>query len=225
MFRQFFLFMKITSIQKQQKAKSRYNIYVDGEFAFGLYKDTITDYGLRVNDELNEMLLNEIKESDELIYGKKTAFEFLAYKARSKKEVYDKLKTRNISEKSIIKVLDYLEQLKYIDDETYIKTFLSGLSGKPSGRKMMLHKLLKKGINKELAERVLNDILNDKSDYDNGKKLLLKYVPKIKSKDFYEIKKKCFTYLMSRGFEYETVNLLLNSELDFMNESTERKQS
>lgn len=214
--------MKITSIQKQQKAKSRYNIYVDGVFAFGLYMDTITDYGLRVNDELSEKLLNEIKESDELNYGKKTAFEYLAYKARSKKEVYDKLKARKISEKSIIKVLDYLEQLKYIDDETYVKSYLvSGLSGKPSGRKMVLHKLLKKGINKELAEKVINEILNDNSDYDNGKKLLLKYIPKIKNKDAYEIKKKCFTYLMSRGFEYETINLLLNSELDLINKRPE----
>ena len=207
--------MKITSIQKQQKAKARYNIHVDGEFAFGLYKDTITDFGLRVNDELSEKQLSEIKESDEFIFGKKTAFEFLAYKARSKKEVCDKLRSKKISEKSIIRIIDYLEELKYIDDKAYIKSYLDSVqSGKPSGKKMLIHKLQKKGIDKELAEAFLYGYLNDNAEYDNAKMLLHKYFPKIKQKDFYEIKKKCFSYLISRGFDYDTINLLWNSEFE-----------
>lgn len=207
--------MKITKIEKQKKAVNRYNVFIDGEFAFGLYKDTITDFGLRVNDELNEKQFSEIRDSDEFNFGKKTAYDYLSYKARSKKDVYNKLKEKKISEKSIKKIIDYLEDLKYIDDKSYAKIYLeTGLSGKPAGKKLLLLKLLKKGIDKELAEEVLNENLNDEAETENAKKLLLKYIPKIKQKDKYEIKKKCFTYLMSRGFDYETINLLLDSELE-----------
>lgn len=207
--------MKITEIKKQQKGKDRFNIFIDGNFAFGLYKDTIADFGLRVNDDLSETRISEIKEIDEFNFGKKAAFDFLSYRQRSRKEVYDKLKLKKISEHTISKILLFLENLNYVDDRVFTKSFIaSAASGKPSGKKLILQKLLKKGIDKNLAESILNENYNEMTEYENAKILLLKYLPKIRQKENYEIKKKCFAYLASRGFDYETINILLNSELN-----------
>jgi regulatory protein len=55
--------MKITRIEKQIKFKNRYNIFLDGEFAFGLYDDTILKFGLRTNDELSDEIIRSDQES------------------------------------------------------------------------------------------------------------------------------------------------------------------
>ena len=62
--------MIITSIEEQKK-KGRFNIFLDGEFAFGLYKETIYDFGLRVKDNLTEEKVRELKSYDEINFGKK----------------------------------------------------------------------------------------------------------------------------------------------------------
>ena len=96
--------MKITAIEKQKK-EGRYNIYLDGEFAFGLYKESIFDFGLRVNDELDENKITEIRECDETGFGKKVAYGFLNFKQRTEKEVRKKLKEKKISPKSTDKII------------------------------------------------------------------------------------------------------------------------
>ena len=102
--------MKITKIEVQKKDKHRYNIFLDGSFAFGLYEDSVLKYGLRTKDELDEKKIKEMREFDEFGYGKKAAYSFLAYKPRSKKELVKKLKQKKISDKIIEDIIKILEK-------------------------------------------------------------------------------------------------------------------
>lgn len=205
--------MIITKIEKQKKGNNRYNIFLDGEFAFGLYKDTIADFGLRVNDLLDEFRIARIKESDEFNFSKRTAFKYLSYKSRSKKDVYKKLKEKKISDETIRKVISYLEEQKFLDDRAYAKMFVqSQLLNKPIGKKTLTIKLMQKGFDKELIEEILENNFSEETEIENAKKLLKKYSLKIKSEDPFKKRKKSFAYLVSRGFDYEIVNRLLDSE-------------
>ena len=106
--------MKISKIQKQKK-ENRYNIFLDEEFAFGIYKDTVLKFGLRTKDELSEEKINEIKNYDEYFAGKRIALRFLSYRQRSEREVRDKLKSKRISKNNIDKIKN--EVLELLDEE------------------------------------------------------------------------------------------------------------
>lgn len=203
--------MKITKIEKQKKDRHRYNIFLDGEFAFGLYEDSVLKYGLRTGDGIDESKAIEMKEFDEFGFGKKVAYSFLAYKQRSKKELTKKLKQKKISDKSIDKIIDLLEKQKYLDDRSYARNYLENkLSSKPVGKRLAKLKLSEKGIDKELIETTVSEGYSDNKEIELASKLLEKFEKRVKYKDIAEKKNKCYRYLISKGFDYETAGRVLN---------------
>lgn len=204
--------MKITRIEKQIKFKNRYNIFLDGEFAFGLYDDTILKFGLRTNDELSDEIIDQIKKHDEFNYGKFIAYSFLSYKQRSKSEIIKKLKAKKISDNVIENIVNVLTEQKYINDHNYAKLYLeSKLMSKPIGKRLLKLKLYEKGIDKEVSEKVIDENYNEEIELESAEKLLEKYAKKVRGKNDFEKKKKCFSYLISRGFDFETANKALKN--------------
>lgn len=205
--------MVITKIEKQKKNKERYNISIDGEFAFGLYEDSLVKYGLRSGDELTPEKIKEMQEYDEFGYGKKVAYSFLAYKQRSKKELVKKLKLKKISDDSIEKITELLEKQKYLNDGIYAVNYIEDkLNSRPIGKRLAKLKLSKKGIDKELIEATLEKIYTEDTETEYAEKVLEKYVKKVKYKNEADKKNKCYKYLISKGFDFDTVKRVLGIE-------------
>ena len=202
--------MKITKIEVQKKDKHRYNIFLDGSFAFGLYEDSVLKFGLRTEDELDEKKIKEMREFDEFGYGKKAAYSFLAYKPRSKKELVKKLKQKKVSDKIIDDIIELLEKQKYLDDKIYAKSYLEDkLNSKPIGRRLAKLILFEKGIDKELIESTIDENYSEDKEFELAKKLMEKFEKKVKYKDPADKKNKCYRYLISKGFDYETAGRVL----------------
>lgn len=203
---------KITSIEPQ-KRKDRYNIYLDGEFAFGADKDTIYHYGLRKNDELGEDKTKEIKDYDEFNFGKKVAFHFLNYKPRTEKEIRKKLKEKKISENNSDRVINTLKDLKYLDDNQYAKLYLEEkLSNNPKGKRLISMKLTEKGISKEIISNVIGSQYDEEKEIKKAKELLAKYLKKVRAKSEMDKKQKCYRHLLSKGFDFDIVKTVCNIE-------------
>lgn len=210
--RVFVLNMTITKINKQKKEKGRYNIFLDGDFAFGIFEDTLVKFGLRKGDEIDEKKIDEIKSFDEFNYGKKIAYEFMSYKQRSRKDVWKKLRKKKISETTILNVLALLEEQKYLNDESYAKNYLEEkLASKPMGKRLAKQKLFEKGIDKEIVEKTLAENFENNTEHKLAADLLKKYMKKkLKYKNETDKRNKFFRYLLSRGFEYETAADVIN---------------
>ena len=202
--------MKVTKIEAQKKDKHRYNIFLDGSFAFGLYEDSVLKYGLRTEDELDEKKIMEMREFDEFGYGKKAAYSFLAYKPRSKKKLVKKLKQKKVSDNIIDDIIELLEKQKYLDDKTYAKSYLEDkLNSKPIGRRLAKLKLFEKGIDKELIETTIDENYTEDKEFELASKLMEKFEKKVKHKDPADKRNKCYRYLISKGFDYETAGRVL----------------
>jgi regulatory protein len=202
------MIMRITGVEQQKKDKNRYSIYLDGEFQFGLYDDTLLKYGLRTGDKLDENKINEIRLYDEYNYGKKIAYSYLSYKQRSRKEIEKKLKSKKISLPSIEKIIDWFTELKYINDDAYAKMLIEGkLRRKPIGKRMLEQKLKLAGIGKESAERAIKENYSKETELKKASELLEKYIKKTRFKNGQDIKGKCYKYLISRGFDGETAQM------------------
>lgn len=204
--------MTITSIEEQKK-KGRYNIFLDGEYAFGLYKETIYHFGLRTKDELDDKKIEELKSYDEINFGKKVAYRFLNFKPRSEKEVRTKLKGHKLSDESIDKILDSLKEFKFINDEQYAKMYIeSRVSLKPEGRRSLKIKLAQKGIGKETSEKTVEENYTEETEFHKALDLVTKYKKKVKAKTPIEKKQKCYRHLLSKGFSYDLINRVLKVE-------------
>lgn len=204
--------MIITSIEEQKK-KGRYNIFLDGEYAFGLYKETIYHFGLRTKDELDEKRIEELKSYDEINFGKKVAYRFLNFKPRSEKEVRSKLKSHKLSDTSIDTIIDSLKEFKFINDEQYAKMFIeSKINLKPEGRRSLKMKLSQKGIEKETSEKTVEENYSEETEFQKAYDLFIKYNKKVKAKTPLEKKQKCYRHLLSKGFSFDLINRVLKIE-------------
>jgi Uncharacterized protein conserved in bacteria len=207
--------MLITLIERQKKKRGRYNVFLDDEFAFGASEDTLMKFGLRKNDNLSDETVEKIKDYDELSVAKDKAIKFLAYKSRTEKELRTKLKSLKISESNIRKVIDLMIHLKYLDDASYVKTYLeNNLSNKPAGKRMLRIKLAQKGIGKELIDEVLEEKYDEETETEKARELFVKYSKKVRGKTDYDKKRKCFQYMLSRGFDYDIVKSVVNANDD-----------
>jgi len=193
--------MIVTSIEKQKK-KGRYNLFLDGEFAFGIYEDTLVKYSLRKNDALSGEKINEIKDYDEFNYGKKVAYDYLGYSQRSEKELRLKLKQKKISSANLEKVIQFFMSHKFLNDEGYAVSFIRNeIMKKPSGKRLIYKKMIQKGIDKEIIEKVLAEEYPDESEC--ALNLLEKYSRKFKKEIPLKQKQKAYNHLLSRGFDFD----------------------
>ena len=80
---------RITAIEPQQKNPQRVNIYLDGEFAFGLA--VVVAAWLKVGQELGEEKIASLKMQDEREVTYQKALHFLSYRPRSSAEVRQNL--------------------------------------------------------------------------------------------------------------------------------------
>ena len=207
--------MKITKIEQQIKDKTRYNIYIDGEFAFGLYDTSLLEFQITSNIELEEKEVEKIRAFDEFLYGKRLAYNYLAYKPRTEKEVRTKLKFKKISESSCDKVIEDLQRLKFIDDSKYARNYVEMKSrSKGMGRNMLFMKMIQKGLNKEKIDESLKESFSTETEISSGVSLIRKYAKKHKLKTKDELRNKAFRYMVSRGYSYDVIEMIMKYYLD-----------
>jgi regulatory protein len=128
------------------------------------------------------------------------AFLLLKYRLRSKKEITSRLKKKGYSLSVIEKVIKYLEENGYINDETFAYQFVTCCLEKGWGKRKIEFYLKKLGISDELIENALNkeDVFRDKLREIIDKRI--KYY-KNKKNPYQKILK----YLLSKGFEYQDI--------------------
>jgi regulatory protein len=204
----------ITSIEKQKKAKNRWNVFVDGEFFCGLYADTILKYGLHVNNDYSKTVLNEIKDYDEYIFGKDIALNYLSYRIRTVSELKKKLKEKKVSVKTTEKILKYLEESGLINDEEFARVLIEDrIKRKPVGIRVLKQKLYEKGVPKQIGEKVLENVFNNVDEKQLALINFKKLYPKIKDKEKQVQKKKTYEYLTRKGFGYDVISEIVYEEL------------
>ncbi len=189
--------MIITDIKKQVKDTERYSVYIDNKFVFGLSGIDVLYYRLKTGSEISQEKYTEILENVIYEKAKNTAVKFLGYRARSKKELKDKL-IADYSEDITNRVISMLEKYGYVNDEEYAKAYVKDcLNLKGWGQKRIALELTKRGIDKNIIVKALPE--ENTEQLELIEKLLLKRLKGNTNIDFKE-KKKHFDYLARRGF-------------------------
>jgi regulatory protein len=198
---------KITRIEQQKKKKNRVNIYIDGDFYSGLYKDTVIKFHLYENKEITPSEIDQIKEFEDFAAAKEKAINYISYRERSKKEIEDYLKNKEIEEVIIQKVLSDLEKADLVNNQKFASTWVKDRNkNNPKGNFALKMELKEKGINDSEIEKILQSVDEKKNALKVFEKAVRKYGKKKNAKE------KISQYLQRRGFHIQTILEVLREE-------------
>ncbi|HWQ05422.1 MAG TPA: RecX family transcriptional regulator [Longilinea sp.] len=192
---------RITALKAQKRNPNRINVYLDGEFAFGLAR--IVAAWLQVGQTINDDKIHALQSQDanEVAYQK--AIHFLSYRPRSEDEIRRKLNKDGFSEEISEAILERLREAGLVSDRNFARGWVeSRNASKPRGRHALTAELHRKGISGEIIQETLAGT-DDESDlaYRAG----LRYANRLSQAEWDTFRTRLTAFLGRRGFSYGTI--------------------
>lgn len=190
--------LTITGLTPQKKDKERINVYLNGEFAFGLSLMAATN--LSIGQVLKPDEVEALKAADEVERAKASAYRYLSYRPRSITELKRQLVNKGYKETTVDQVIDRLSELELIDDMAFARYWVEQRETfKPRGRRALRYELYQKGIDRQIVDMVVAEVDETVSAKKAARKKA-KLWRELPEEQFYE---KLGNYLKRRGFSYE----------------------
>lgn len=192
--------MKVTALKLQTRNKTRVNVFLDGEFAFGLAK--ILALPLRIGQELGEAQVERLQTADAEEQAHERAVRLIARRPRSETEVRQRLQKAGVAAPVIAVVLDRLRNSKLLDDEAFAKFWVENRTTfRPRSKRALQMELKRKGV----STAALDDALQETNDTQAAYALAQKRAQRLASLPAPDFRRKLSDYLARRGFDYEIV--------------------
>ena len=215
--------MKITSINPQKK-NDRFNIFVDGEFAFGISAETRFMKQLEVGKHLSEGQISRLIETDQIERLLQMSLKFLSFRPRSEKEVrnyllrkgrigeIEKSDTEKTQyEKSVEKVVQKLKNLDQINDKEFASWLVEQRKRfRPRGNRLIKAELAQKGIDKDIINEIAEEN-NQESEEELAIKAAQKKYTSYKKLNTNEFRTRLGQYLARRGFDWGTIKKVVDT--------------
>ena len=103
----------ITALRQQTRNPNRVNVFLDGEFAFGLTK--IVAAWLQLGQSISSEKIDELRSEDEVEQAYQRSLNFISYRPRSTMEVQRNLRKHKISKELIETVIYRLQEKKILE--------------------------------------------------------------------------------------------------------------
>lgn len=197
--------MIITKLEPVTKTK--YKVYVEGEFAFVLYKGELSRYHIKENGEITKEIIAEIKETILVKRAKLRAMHLLNDMARTESQLRQKLLQNGYPEDVVDVAVNYVKSFGYINDEAYIRNFIESKKERKSRREIAAL-LGQKGLKGELSDRLMEEVFEEHTDRDAIYEILRKKRWNFEASDEKE-KQKIYGYLVRKGFRYEDIRQVI----------------
>lgn len=197
--------MTVTRIEAVTKTK--YKVYLDGKFAFVLYKGELSRYGITVDQEISDNVYNEIVNVVLVKRAKLRAMHLLNDMGRTESQLRQKLKQCDYPDTVIEEAVRYVKSFGYINDKEYARSYISSRKDRKSKKELYVQ-LSQKGIDVQTLEEIFEECY----DSDTAKEAIISIIRKKKydlnNLDLKE-KYKIMGYLTRKGFKYEDIRQVL----------------
>jgi len=191
---------KITALIVQKRDPNRVNLYLDGEYAFGLAR--IVAAWLKVGSELDEKKIEQLQAEDARERALQQALLFLSYRTRSESEIRQNLRKHEIPETVIDETLDRLKRDGLANDDKFAQAWVESRSTfRPRSRRMLAMELRQKGLDNESMQSALKNVDDEPLAYDAAQKRAVRF----KDLEWSEFRKKLSEFLARRGFSYAVI--------------------
>ncbi len=192
----------ITALVAQKKNPDRVNVYLDGEFAFGLA--AIQAVHLKRGQVLSDADVERLRTADDVERAHEKALSFLSIRPRSEWEVRQNLLKADYEAGTIDRVVERLRGVNLIDDAAFARYWIENRAQfRPKGRLALQQELRRKRIEPEVIEAALAEIAS--GDEQAALQAALSKADRYRNLSRPEFAQKLSAHLARRGFDYETV--------------------
>ena len=212
--------MVITKLEYQKRNPDRVNVYIDGRFFLGISLDTLAKESLYEGLNIDEETLDRITYDELKIRFQNRVLEYISRNPRTEFQILKYLKELRFKKKGVWykediqiewdsmfeTIITRLKELRLINDEEYARLFVqSRLRSRPRGKSVLVSELISKGVDRETAQMVCDEEVED--EYDVLKRLFNK---KFKGKKFNNRDSKMIGFLLRKGFSWDLIERLKN---------------
>lgn len=200
---------KITRITTQKKQKHRYNIFLNtpagDEYGFSVDEDILIQFRLEKGMELDNELIETLKEQDNLHKVYTLTIHFLSYRIRSEKEVITYLQKKEVEEEQIAVIMQRLKKEKLLDDQQFAEMFVrSRMNTSSKGPKVIEQELFEKGICGQIAANALEQY-TPALQKEKVQKLLGKKIKQSSKESFQKQINQAKNTILQKGFNQQLV--------------------
>lgn len=143
--------------------------------------------------------MTDSKEDFSVCFDK--VLNFLSYRARSEYEISYYMLRKVWPTEIQQQIIEKLKHLGLINDEDFARQWISAKSNsKPEGLTLLKFQLKKKGISKEIIEKLLLEQRDGSTEEILAKKVATKRLEKLKNLEPKEKKEKLYGFLTRKGF-------------------------
>ena len=197
--------MTVTKIEPV--TKTRYKVYVDGQFAFVLYKGELSRYHIAEDSELEEKTYQSIRKEIILKRAKLRAMHLLNDMGRTESQLRTKLLRNDYPSDIVEEAIAYVKSFGYINDAEYTRSFIENRKEKKR-KKEIYAALCQKGLPKDLIETALEECYADDDSIAAIEAIVRKKKFDPKSTDYKEMQK-MMGYLVRKGFRYDDIRQVI----------------
>ncbi len=193
---------EITALKVQKKDPQRVNVYLDGEFAFGLAR--IVAAWLTVGQTLSESEIGRLQAQDAQEVAYQYTLRLLNYRPRTEKEVEQKLKDKGYPPELISGTLERLRQSSLLNDEQFAQDWIeSRVAFHPRSQRVMKMELRQKGVAEDVIDKTLDGAVDE--EY-LAYQAAQRRAQRLANTDWPDFRNKLIQFLARRGFSYGTIS-------------------
>ena len=198
-------------------SRARYKVYVDGQFAFILYKGELREFGIEEEKEISESCYQQIMTQVLPKRAKKRALNLLESRDYTSGQLREKLRQGDYPQACIDEAFDYVESYGYVDDLRYAKDFIT-YHLEHKSRTRIGQDLMRKGIGRDIIEAAFEELEQSGTGQDETAMIV-----KLLEKKKYDVrtaskqdKQRMYGFLYRKGFHTDAISraLLLDITLN-----------
>lgn len=172
---------------------------------FFLYPGEIRKSGLKDDMILQDEELEAIRQEYAVPRARRRALGLLARKDMTASELREKLESSLNDSRSVAQVMDFVTGRRYIDDEAYVRDYVSSHRTRKSFRQIR-QILLRKGIDEDLLQQVMEG--EEDQTPEDIRRQVEKYARKFPDLD-YPSEQKILAHFARKGYSVHTVRSVL----------------
>lgn len=196
----------VHSIKKKRYSKKYFVNFKDDSESIILSLDIIMKFNINKDKNVNEDILEKALEEQSLEDCKSAAYTYVSYKPRTEFEIRKRLEEKDFTQNHIEQAITFLNEFDLIDDEAFAKSFISThLKKKPAGKFKIKTELVKRGIDKDLAEKMVENYYPSDQVYDLAIEAGKTKLRKVNHKKPEKQEKSVTDYLARNGFNWDII--------------------
>ncbi|MCM1990347.1 RecX family transcriptional regulator [Oceanirhabdus seepicola] len=192
--------MEIIDIVPHKRFENKVVVYMDNYEKYTLSLEAVYKRSLKKGRIIHKEEFDAILIEENYRAGKTKALKYIERGDKTFSQVSEYLEKKEYSPQVIEKVMGFLLEYDFINDERYAERYVKERK-RTDGKNKIKYALKKKGINEDIITEKLLDI-NEEEELEAINKIVNKKIQTLirDGKDEYFIKNKLYSYISTKGF-------------------------